>query len=223
MSDSLELFENPPKGRKRKPRIPALVLKETTSFSQDYVGMPVADKKSERVGKILDLAVKMGEPFPPVSSLAVEVSVRTGAFGWAKFPAIIPWSQVEEFDETVVKLSVLPESIRLGELKKNELLLGKSVMDQQVVDSEGRKLLRVNEIKLREVDGRLRLAGVEVGMKGLLARLGGGRRLDQVSGAFRLKIMENIIMWDLVEKFDSEMKRIKLGISQDMLKDLYNL
>jgi hypothetical protein len=60
-------------------------------------------------------------------------------------------------------------------------------------------------------------------MKGLLARLGGGKRLEQVTSAFRLKVMENIIMWDLVEKFDSEMKRIKLGISQDMLKDLFNL
>jgi magnesium transporter len=223
MPENLDLFEEKPKGRKRKPKVPALVLKETTSFSQDYVGMPVVDRAEERVGKILDLAVKMGEPFPPVTSLAVEVSVRTGSFGWAKFPAIIPWIQVEEFDENLVKLSILPESIRLGALKKNELLLGKSVMDQQVVDSEGRKLLRVNEVKLREVDGRLRLAGVEVGMKGLIGRLGGGKRLEHVASAFRLKVMENIIMWDLVEKFDSEMKRIKLGISQDMLKDLYNL
>jgi hypothetical protein len=35
--------------------------------------------------------------------------------------------------------------------------------------------------------------------------------------------MENIIMWDLVEQFDSEMKRIKLSISQEMLKDLINI
>ncbi len=223
MPEGMGLFGEITRKRQRKPRVPALVLKETTSLSQDYIGMPVVDKKGERVGKILDLAVKMGETYPPVSSLAVEVSVRRGEFGWAKFPAIIPWTQVEEFDEKVVKLSILPESIRLGELKRNELLLGRDVMDQQVVDSEGRKLLRVNEVKLREVDGRLRLAGVEVGMKGLLARLGGGKQLDLVAHAFRLKIMENIIMWDLVETFEREMKRIKLGISQDMLKDLYNL
>jgi len=223
MPDNLTLFEEKPKGRRRKAKVPALVLKETTSFSQDYLGMPVVDREGQRVGKILDLAVKMGEPFPPVSSLVVEVSVRAGSFGWAKFPAIIPWTQVEEFDENLVKLSILPEGVRLGALKKNELLLGKSVMDQQVVDNQGRKLLRVNDVKLHELDGRLRLAGVEAGMKGLLFRLGGGKRLEQMSRLFKLKVMESIIMWDLVEKFDSEMKRIRLGISQDMLKDLYNL
>ena len=65
--------------------------------------------------------------------------------------------------------------------------------------------------------------GVETGIKGLLYRLGAGRRLVRVANLLNVKIMENIIMWDLVEQFDNEMKRIKLSISQEMLKDLINL
>lgn len=222
-SENLSFFEEKPRSRTRRPKPPAKVLKETTRFSQDYVGMPVLDRRGERLGKVLDLAVKIDETYPSVTSLVVEVSVRAGPFGWAKFPAVIPWSQVEEFDEDVVKLAIGSESVKLGALKKSELLLGKCVMDQQVVDSEGRKLLRVNDVRLREVDGRLHLAGIEAGIKGLLTRLGGGKRFERVSGVFRMRLTENIIMWDLVESFDREMNRIKLGISQDMLRDLYNL
>ena len=49
------------------------------------------------------------------------------------------------------------------------------------------------------------------------------KRLERVANQLNVKIMENIIMWDLVEQFDNEMKRIKLSISQEMLKDLINL
>jgi hypothetical protein len=60
-------------------------------------------------------------------------------------------------------------------------------------------------------------------MLGLLTRLGPMRRMPALARFFRIKIMQNIIMWDIVDEFDREMNRIKLGISQEMVRDLYNL
>jgi magnesium transporter len=122
-----------------------------------------------------------------------------------------------------MKLGVGYSELRPGRIGKDELLFKKHIMDQQIVDNEGRKLLRVNDVKLKAMDSNLRLVGVEVGIKGLLYRLGAGRRLERLANKFNVKIMENIIMWDLVSQFDREMNRIKLVISQEMLKDLINL
>lgn len=195
---------------------------EKTSFFKDFLNMPVLDRNGEKVGKVIDLAVRMGETFPRVSSVIVEVSCRTPPFGWAHFHTVIPWRNVKEFNGKEMILSIETQNIKIGILRKNELLLQKCVMDQQIVDNQGRKLVRVNDIRLKEVDGKLRLAGVETGMWGFFSRLG-GKKLEGLARFFNVKIMENIIMWELVEKFDSEMKRIKLGISREMMRDMYNL
>jgi sporulation protein YlmC with PRC-barrel domain len=194
-----------------------------TSFTKDYLGLPVIDKDGVKVGKVADLAVKMGEEFPGVSSVAVLVKIRVSLLGSARFEAIIPWKAVKAVDDDRIVLKIAYSEIKPGKLEKSELLFNRHVMDQQIVDNEGRRLLRVNDVKLRAVGDALVLVGVEVGIKGLLYRLGAGRRLERVARMMNLKIMENIIMWDLVEQFDDQMKQIKLSVSQEMLKDLMNL
>ncbi len=174
-------------------------------------------------GRITDLAVRMGEEFPQVSSLAVFVHRRMSFLGSARYTAIIPWPLVESFTPQAVRLSIPFRDLPPGALGHDELLLKKNIMDQQVVDENGRKILRVNDIKLGLADGTLRLVGVDTGILGLLSRLGPMRKVTALARLFRIKIMQNIIMWDVVDEFDREMNRIKLSISQEMVKDLYNL
>lgn len=193
-----------------------------TSFTKDYLGLPVLDRDGAKIGKVADLAVIMGEEFPQVSSIAVSVKIRVSLLGSARFEAVIPWKAVKTVDDDRIVLKIAYSEIKPGKLEKSELLFNRHVMDQQIVDNEGRRLLRVNDVKLRAVGDALVLVGVEVGIKGLLYRLGAGRRLERVARMMNLKIMENIIMWDLVEQFDDQMKQIKLSISQEMLKDLMN-
>jgi magnesium transporter len=205
--------------KKKQIVIPA----NATSFTKDYYGLKVIDKDGERIGSIVDMAITMGEEFPKVSSIVVSVKVKLSLLGSAKFEAIVPWRTVKYCDDRELKLGVGYSELKPGKIKNDELQFKKHIMDQQIVDNEGRKLLRVNDVKLKAMDGNLRLVGVEVGIKGLLYRLGAGRRLERLADKFNVKVMENIIMWDLVSQFDREMNRIKLVISQEMLKDLINL
>jgi sporulation protein YlmC with PRC-barrel domain len=194
-----------------------------TSFSKDYMGMQVIDKDGVKIGKVADFAVKMGEEFPKISSVAVSIKIRVSLLGSARFEAVIPWKLVKAISDDELSLKITYSEIKPGKIEKGELLFNRHVMDQQVVDNGGKRLLRVNDVKLRAVGGSLVLVGVEVCIKGLLYRLGAGRRLENVARMMNVKIMENIIMWDLVEQFDDQMKQIKLAISQEMLKDLINL
>jgi magnesium transporter len=200
-----------------------IIPANATSFTKDYYNLKVIDKAGEKIGSIADMSITMGEEFPKVTSIVVSVKVKLSLLGSAKFEAIVPWRTVKYCDEREMKLGVGYSELKPGRIGKDELLFKKHIMDQQIVDNEGRKLLRVNDVKLKAMDGNLRLVGVEVGIKGLLYRLGAGRRLERLADKFNVKIMENIILWDLVSQFDREMNRIKLVISQEMLKDLMNL
>jgi magnesium transporter len=202
----------------------AIVEQEQDSFFRHYLGRPVLDAELKRIGRVSDLAVRMGEEFPPVSKVAVLVQTRGGRMGNARYTAMVSWDDIARFEPRSVNLNIPLRDVAIGEIEQEELLLKKNIMDQQVVDDSGKKILRVNDIKLAHAaDGHLRLVGVDTGMLGLLGRLGPMTRVPALARLFRIKIMQNIIMWDVVDEFDREMNRIKLGISQEMVKDLYNL
>ena len=61
---------------------------------------------------------------------------------------------------------------RASDSVPNEILLRADLMDKQIVDIDGRKVVRVNDLRLDEVEGSLRLVAVDVGAAGLLRRLG---------------------------------------------------
>ena len=62
--------------------------------------------------------------------------------------------------------------------REHEILLRADLLDKQIVDIEGRKVIRVNDVRLDEVDGALRVVAVDVGAAGLVRRLG-------IEGPFR--------------------------------------
>src|SRR5258705_11062502 len=72
-------------------------------------------------------------------------------------------------------------------------------MDKQVVDTHGAKVERVNDLQLSEVDGQLRLVGADVGLRGLLRRVGAEGLAERVVGLAGQKLPRGIIPWHLVE------------------------
>lgn len=200
------------------------------NFYRDIINKIVLDKNGEKIGKIHDLSVIMGEEFPPISDLIMVLKKTIGQPGKLNIfkhteitDVIIPWEQVERINEVSIHLKVSKEEIVPTQLKENELLLHRDIMDQQIVDNKGQRILRVNDIRLKEIDSKLILVGVEVGLHGILVRLSQEKGIESLINLFRKKVVDNIIMWDKVEQFDQKMNQLKLNISQEMVKYLYNL
>lgn len=200
------------------------------SFYRDIINKIVLDKNGEKIGKIHDLSVIMGEEFPSISDLIMVLKKTIGQSSKINIfkhteitDVVIPWEQVERINEVSIYLKLPKEEIVPTQLKENELLLHRDIMDQQIVDNKGQRILRVNDIRLKEIDGKLILVGVEVGLHGILVRLSQEKGLEALINVFRKKVVDNIIMWDKVEQFDQKMNQLKLNISQEMVKYLYNL
>ena len=131
----------------------------------DYLGQPVLDRADVRVGTVVDLAVRLGGPTPPVTSLVVRVDRRT--------TTTISWSDVAGFERSGVTLRRAAEELDApAGAEADELRLMRDVVDTQIVDVNGRHFLRVADVELERRDGELFVAGVDVGTGSLLRRLG---------------------------------------------------
>ena len=133
-------------------------------YLSQMIGEPVVDAQGERLGTISDLAISTGEVFPRITSLAFQ--------GPGRVPFMISWRKyVDTFDDDGITLSVDAHDIRFSYLQPDEVLLARDLMDRQIVDTQGLKVVRVNDLKLSQSGTQLRLLGAEVGVRGILRGL----------------------------------------------------
>ena len=79
---------------------------------------------------------------------------------------------VDEIDASGARLRTASINMATFQQRPNEIRLWRDLLDKQIVDVEGRKIVRVNDIQLAPVEGRLRLVAVDVGAPGSCAGSG---------------------------------------------------
>jgi CBS domain-containing protein len=108
------------------------------------------------------------------------------------------------------------------------LMLERDLLDQQIIDVHGHKVVRVNDVDLVWETGEadappltLKIAEVEVGTRGALRRLLKGlpvRMVDRVAG----QVKATVIPWDFVDLIDRDpSRRVRLKIEQDKLAKMH--
>jgi len=165
----------------------------------EIVKKPVIDVHGEKVGKLADVIVSAETPYPVVMAL----TVRTAD----KRTLNVPWTQVEGLGRQI-PLKVGRDEIRPYEAKEHEVHLVEDVLDRQVIDVKGKKLRRVNDLQLSTTNGAYRLIGVDIGVRGLLRRLG----LEKIADRTRVRIEGNYISWGNVDTIHSGPSAVQLKV-----------
>ncbi len=142
-------------------------------YLSQMLSRPVIDADGVEIGRINDLAIQAGEVFPRITSVAFR--------GPSKTPFMVSWRKyVSEYDGTRVVLNTASHNIRFSYLQPDELLLARDLLNKQIVDTQGLKVVRVNDLKISQSGKQLRLLGAEVGMLGILRSL--TPRLEKTEG-----------------------------------------
>ncbi|MFN2484226.1 MAG: magnesium transporter MgtE N-terminal domain-containing protein [Candidatus Limnocylindria bacterium] len=181
-------------------------------FLSQVNGKRVLDRHGDPFGKVHDLIVALGERYPPVTGLVVQVPGRRTIF--------LPWSDVDSLDASGARLRTSSIDITSFRQRPNEIRLWLDLMDKQIVDVEGRKIVRVNDIQLAPVQGRLRLVAVDVGLAGILRRLGLSGPGARLARALKMPI-ENYIEWEDVDPVESSVSSLKLRKPHGALATLH--
>jgi CBS domain-containing protein len=106
-------------------------------------------------------------------------------------------------------------------LPPEALRLARDLLDKQIVDTHGAKVVRVNDLQLSEVEGQLRLVGADVGMRGLFRRIGTERLAERLAGMVGQKLPRGIIPWHLVEPLQSNDTSVRLTVPHTKLALLH--
>ena len=180
------------------------------------LGKPVVDAGGEQIGVISDIAISTGEVFPRVTSLAF--------VGPGKTPFMLSWRKfVAGVDDDRITLNTSRAELRFSYLQPDEVLLSHDLLDKQIVDTQGMKVVRVNDLKLSESRGQLRLLGAEVGARGVLRSL--WPPLETAAGAiarlFGHTLPESIIAWNYMDLLDRDLSHVKLSVTHKRLHELH--
>ncbi len=154
----------------------------------------VYDSENRRVGVVRDVCVELKETFPVVTAIIVHPVLGTGTHD-----TIIPWSQVQTIEDVRVHLTVPQSQIVSYTPRTDELLLRRDLLDKQIVDTQGFRVVKINDLKLAQIKKTARLVGVDIGFSALLRRLGMEAPVDALSRVMRLQLSERTITWNYVE------------------------
>jgi sporulation protein YlmC with PRC-barrel domain len=143
------------------------------------VGWPVETRDGEHLGRVRDFSVELGPPRPRVRRLLVRRSARTGY--------LVPCDDVvPATGSRRLRTRQDPDLVSVDpahpDLDEGEVLLWRDVMDTQVVDLAGHRLARVSDVLLRRGEGGLEVVAVDLGVAGLLRRLGLGGWVSHAPG-----------------------------------------
>ena len=152
----------------------------------------VYDNEHRRVGTLKDVCVALNETFPVVTALVVQPALSNTSL-------FIPWSQVQSIEEPEIHLTVNQSQIAAYDPHPDELLLKRDILDMQIVDTQGFRVVKVNDLKLAQIKKTARLVGVDIGLSGLLRRLGWLPVVNAVSRVLPIRLAERIITWNYVE------------------------
>jgi CBS domain-containing protein/sporulation protein YlmC with PRC-barrel domain len=176
------------------------------------VGRPVLDRTGEAIGTVADLIVAIGDRYPPVTGLVVKTEKRR---------IFVPWASVDVLDDVGARLRTATIDIGKFHQRDNEILLKSDLLDKQIVDIDGRKVVRVNDVRLDEVEGSFRLVAVDVGASGLLRRLGIEGPFRVVARNLRLPVEDRYIDWEDVDPVESTIAGVKLRVPHQGLAELH--
>ena len=171
----------------------------------------VVDPAGTEIGRLADVAVVPREQFP-----AIQWAIVRSTEG----ERIVRWADLERTDgQYRLREGAVPPAA--GELPPEALRLGKDLLDKQIVDTHGAKVVRVNDLQLDDKGGQLRLVGADVGLRGLLRRVGAERAAERVTGVVGRKLPRGIIPWHLVEPLESSGQNVRLTLPHAKLALLH--
>jgi CBS domain-containing protein len=169
-------------------------------------GGDLLDRSGAKLGRVDDLIVRLGDDeYPPVTGLLASVAGRQ---------VFVPADEVAEIQHGRTTLRELRLDLQPFERRPREVLLKKDVLDRQLINVDGARLVRSNEIELARLDGWYRVVGVDVGPRGMARRLL-PRVLAEHVGA------GGFLDWASVEPFTGHVPTVRLRVPHPKLARLH--
>ena len=163
---------------------------------------------------IVDFVADITALYPQVTGVLVRTGKRTA-------PVYIPLASLEIQEKFFVLAEGFDRYTEPYRRKQTDILLREAFLDRQIVDTNGAKIRRVNDLQLLHAKGSLYLVHVDVGFRGLMRRVGLLRLTDSLLNAlFDYELSDHFISWRFVQPLASP-DLIRLTLSTEKLARMH--
>ena len=172
----------------------------TTFYLSGIIGKEAFGADGDAIGIIKDLlvnAVPSGLSDPNqqlVTGVSLKIRKATRFYSFKSFMIVKAREQLNVSCSGLNELS--------SEEVENGLLLVENILDKQIVDLNGRKLVRVNDVRLATLPAGTFAIAVDIGIEGLLRRIGIALPIKRFLSLFKVNIPAKFILWDDVQAID---------------------
>lgn len=183
-------------------------------FLSRILGKKIVGAMGETLGRVYDLTAEFVEPYPVVTGLIFSSAQKRN-------PVFLPWKDVVDLAADVSVAINSTRELSTLNLRQGELLLKDDLLDKQVVDTDGAKIRRVNDLQFLKTSHGLHLVHVDVGFRGLIRRVGLTKPFDVIlQTLFDYKLPNQLISWKFVQPLHSP-DLLRLNITQNRLGQIH--
>jgi len=181
-------------------------------FVSELLKKPVLDPKGDELGRLKDFVVIKGDPLPRVSALILEEKKRLFC---------LDWENVGIFNKKIISSRVYSPKVEPYEPSDDILLIVRDIFDKQIVDANGAKVVRVNDVQIEGINNHACVTGVDVGIRGILRRLGLERKVERMYQLLGKALPHNIIRWGFIQPLEPRLTNISLMVPRQMISALH--
>lgn len=177
-------------------------------YLSQILGRPIHDAVGEKIAVIKDVLVRYGEEdYPPIIGLLARYRRRN---------FFMPRSKIDSLDEHGARMNSGVLDLSPFARREGEVLLARDVLDNQLIDVDGKRVVRVNDVQIITVADQWRVSGADVSLQGFLRRL-------MPQGFYGSKRPVEVLDWADVGYLatDSASATVKLKSSKDKLSRLH--
>jgi len=183
----------------------------TLLYFTELLALPVYDLKGRLIGRVKDAAIV------PLIDVSRVDRFLVGAGGtWLS----VRYGQVAEISLTGIHLN--DEVMVPYHSDEYMLRIGRDLLDQQIIDVNGRKVVRVNDVTFEMRGGYLSVLEVDVGIRSIVRRILQGLVPRRIIRRMQRPISPNSISWDFCSIIEADpQRRLRLNISNDKLEKMH--
>ena len=187
-------------------------------YATELMGVKTYDVKGHYVGRVREFFIEPAEAPNRISHFLLS----RGRFQ----PLVARHNQVASVSDGKIQLNVGEKALEIYQPNESWLAVQKDLLDQQIIDTRGRKVVRVNDLDLAEQRSNgnveLRLTQVDVGLPGAVRRLLQGVVPSKVVRKLQSRLPQRSIRWEFVNLIEPDpLRRVKLRITHEKLEDLH--
>lgn len=175
-------------------------------FFSELTGRPVYSE-SEHVLGVLEDIIFLNEDTPRVTKITVSHN---------KLRHEIPVSSIRRVNGHVAIVKAAAVRASAG----NELSVKKVLLDQQIIDLVGNKVVRVNDVVLMDAPN-LSISGIDIGPLGILRRIGLEQTAQKAAKLLGFTIGQQLLSWGDVSNLDLEYGQIKIKQREEKLAKIH--